>query len=224
MGKGDAPVRVTRRKLADYRKDAHNANTGSPRGARMLAESFRDLGAGRSLLADRDGVLIAGNHAVDGAAAAGIEDVIEIETDGSTVVVVKRVDLDLNGAADQRARRLALTDNRAGEVNLAWDVAQLSADPHLTAGLFRDDELEALLAERADAQTLVEQVEKRAEGASRIPGDPQHQIAPVLVVRDIAIVERALAATGLHNRGAALLLICRHYLQARVDKTDDQQP
>ena len=71
-----------------------------------------------------------------------------IRTDGTALVVVQRTDLDLTG--DDRARRLALADNRASELGLDWDVEQLKTQ--LTEGLdltefWTDAELEHLFEE-----------------------------------------------------------------------------
>ena len=73
-------------------------------------------------------------------------DVRTIETDGTELVVVQRIDLDLaNG--DTKARELAYADNRTSEF-LEWDAERIAAD--LEAGvdlesMFRKDELEKIL-------------------------------------------------------------------------------
>lgn len=118
-------IRVKRKKLSDYPKQPNNHNKGSERGKAMIAHSFEQYGAGRSLLADRDGVLIAGNQSIDGAAAAGITDVIEVTTTGNELVVVRREDLDLD---DPKAIELAYLDNRSNQVSLNFDAHQIAAD------------------------------------------------------------------------------------------------
>ena len=40
--------------------DPHNANRGTDRGRRAVADSLAECGAGRSILVDRDGTVIAG--------------------------------------------------------------------------------------------------------------------------------------------------------------------
>jgi len=123
---GEDSVKVQRKKLTDYRPNPRNHNTGTERGSEMIERSFKKYGAGRSLVADKHGVLIAGNQSQEGALEAGIENVIEIETTGDTVVVVKRVDLDLE--RDVKAAELGYIDNRANQVSLHYDVAQIVAD------------------------------------------------------------------------------------------------
>ena len=46
--------------ISDLIPDPRNANLGTERGLRMLDDSLREDGAGRSILVDRDGVTIAG--------------------------------------------------------------------------------------------------------------------------------------------------------------------
>lgn len=117
-------ARVTRKKLSDYRPAAVNPNRGTPRGVQAIADSLGRLGAGRSLLVDRDGEAIAGSHTLEAAADAGFTDVIEVETDGHELVVVRRRDLDLD--TDDRARALQIADNRTTQIGYRPDVKVLS--------------------------------------------------------------------------------------------------
>jgi len=110
--------------IADYQQDAHNANKGTPRGRSMLEHSFRQLGAGRSILGDRDTRIIAANKSAEVADGLGLK-VKEIETDGHTLIVVKRVDLDL--LKDPKAKELGIADNRTAEIGLEWDGAILES-------------------------------------------------------------------------------------------------
>lgn len=42
-------------------QDQHNFNRGTDEGARLMRKSLTELGAGRSILVDKDGNIIAGN-------------------------------------------------------------------------------------------------------------------------------------------------------------------
>jgi hypothetical protein len=115
-------------KLSDLKQDSKNANKGTPRGRKVLASSLEQYGAGRSVLIDRDGNLIAGNKTAQQAANAGIEDVIVVQTDGTQLVAVQRTDLSMD---DPKALGLAVADNRSSEVGLQWDadvLKELSVD------------------------------------------------------------------------------------------------
>lgn len=141
--------KVTKRKLTDYIPDMSNANDGSERGLQMIEDSLNQDGAGRSIVADKDGRLPAGNKTLEAAINAGFEDVIEVETDGHALIVHKRRDWDLTDPKGA-ARRYAYRDNRASEVSLNWNLEQILAD--VNAGvdlshLWTGDELDALLAD-----------------------------------------------------------------------------
>lgn len=69
--------------------DPHNANRGTARGRAMLEQSLRSYGAGRSVLTDKHGVLIAGNKTAEAAQKLGLS-IREVETDGTELVVVRR--------------------------------------------------------------------------------------------------------------------------------------
>ena len=134
-------------KVADLTPDASNANRGTERGRYALEASLRKYGAGRSILIDRNGRIIAGNKTAETAADVGIDDVIIVQTDGRQIVAVQRTDLDLDS---KEARELAYADNRVGELDLSFDPEQLLAD--LQAGVdlsafWRQDELDELLAD-----------------------------------------------------------------------------
>ena len=127
--------------------DVKNANKGTERGRYMVEASLRETGAGRSILLDKDGRIIAGNKTFEAASDIGLP-VRVVETDGTELVAVKRTDLDLDDDTGT-ARKLAYYDNRAAQVGLDWDAEQMLAD--LGAGLdlsamFRQDELDALIA------------------------------------------------------------------------------
>lgn len=133
--------------LADLTPDTHNANRGTARGRGLLERSLRQYGAGRSILADQHGNIIAGNKTLEAAADLGLP-IRVIETDGTELVVVQRSDLDLS--TDKAARELAYADNRIAQLDLDWDTEALLADQQagldLTGVGFSDDELTLLLA------------------------------------------------------------------------------
>lgn len=132
--------------LADLTPDTHNANKGTARGRGLLERSLRQYGAGRSILADQHGNIIAGNKTLEAAADIGLP-IRVIETDGSELVVVQRRDLDL--LTDKAARELAYADNRIAQLDLDWDTEALLADQadglDLAGVGFADYELAQLL-------------------------------------------------------------------------------
>lgn len=103
-------------------QDDHNFNKGTEAGRELMEKSFKELGAGRSVLIDKDGRIIAGNKSQKAAIAAGIKKVRIIETTGDELVAVKRTDISLDS---KEGRELALADNLTTQVNLAWDEVEL---------------------------------------------------------------------------------------------------
>lgn len=87
-----------------------------------MDESLRKFGFGRSILLDKNNRIIAGNKTAEKAGELGFENVVIVETDGRTIVAVKRNDVDLDS---QVGRELALADNATSKANLAWDEEQI---------------------------------------------------------------------------------------------------
>ncbi len=113
------------KRVSDLLPDDRNANRGTERGYAALEASLRKLGAGRSILIDKNGRIIAGNKTVEKAVDLGIEKLVIVPVDGDTVVAVQRTDLDLK--RDKRAKELAIADNRVGELAISWDAEVLAA-------------------------------------------------------------------------------------------------
>jgi site-specific DNA-methyltransferase (adenine-specific) len=163
-------------KVSDLIPDASNANRGTERGRYALEASLRKYGAGRSILLDREGRIIAGNKTAETAADVGIDDVIVVQTDGSKLVAVQRMDLDLDS---KEARELAYADNRVGQLDLDFDPEQILAD--LQAGVdldqfWRKDELDELLADlqpkatEGDTEPQVDRAEELRQKWQTAPG------------------------------------------------------
>lgn len=108
-------------KIGDLVFDDHNANDGTEAGNALVADSIGNLGLGRSVLVDKNNKLIAGNKTTQQATEQHFDDVLIVETTGEQLVVVRRMDLDLDDPDDPRARALALADNRTSAVNLKWN-------------------------------------------------------------------------------------------------------
>jgi len=134
----------------NLRPDPQNANRGTLRGRSLLEDSLRKYGAGRSIVTDRNGIILAGNKTAEVAVGELGMPTTVVETDGRTLVVVRRTDLDLDeGGA---ARELAFADNRVGELSLDWDpevIQETLADGAIDLtelGLFTQAELDDILA------------------------------------------------------------------------------
>ena len=142
--------------LDDLTPDDRNANKGTPRGQYMVQHSLEQYGAGRSILVDKHGKIIAGNKTTQAAQEMALP-VRVVQSDGRELIVVQRTDLDLDN--DAAARALAVADNRASEVGLEWDavvLGELAQEVDL-GKLFFPEELSAIL-EQAGTE-LINEVE-----------------------------------------------------------------
>lgn len=112
-------------KLSDLIEDDKNYNKGNDAGKALIGKSLKEFGAGRSILLDKNNRIIAGNKTVQNAAAAGLSDVIVVETTGGQVVAVRRMDVDLDSKI---GRQMALADNATAKANIEWDLDALNSD------------------------------------------------------------------------------------------------
>lgn len=135
--------------IGKLKADPENRRRHTTRNKALLKQSLENLGAARSIVIDEHDVVLAGNGVVEQASAAGITKVQVVESDGQTLVAVRRRNL-----SDDEKRQLAMYDNRTAEL-AAWNPEQLATDK--AAGLelapfFTDKELGAILS----AESLVE--------------------------------------------------------------------
>jgi DNA modification methylase len=153
--KNRARTRATRsiQTIGDLTPDPQNANLGTERGREALAQSLREFGPGRAVLIDRHGHTIAGNKTVEEAKRLNIPLQV-VKTVGNVLVAVQREDLDLT--TDSRAKRLAIADNRVGQLDLEWDVdmlKQLQAEGVDLSAFWTPEEFATLFAEPAAGLT-----------------------------------------------------------------------
>lgn len=110
--------------ITQLRHDKKNFNKGTEEGKDMMEKSFKEHGAGRSVLLDKDNNIIAGNKSTSAARKAGIKKVRVIETDGTELIAVKRTDISIDS---KEGREMALLDNRTAQINLSWDEVELAS-------------------------------------------------------------------------------------------------
>jgi len=168
---------VVHKKLSELKPDSRNANKGTPRGNQMIEDSLRQYGAGRSILLDKHGTIIAGNKTVENCGAIGMDDVLVVQSDGTRLVAVQRTDLDL---ADPRTRQLAIADNRAGQVSLDWDVDALKGlvgDGVDLAPFWSADELATMWPQTVDLLTGEDDVPP-------VPAEPVSKLGDLYILGD----------------------------------------
>jgi len=148
--------------------DVANPRKHGARNLAVMADSLKAVGAARSIVISETGEVLAGNGIMEAATRAGIRKVRIVDTDGTTLVAVRRA-----GLTPEQARDLKYFDNRAGEL-AEWDPSQVATD--MAGGLdlrpFWTPEEEAALLSAAS----VDEVMRMAADHS---ADPVEEPAPV---------------------------------------------
>ena len=135
-------IKVERKKLADYIQNPQNPVAHSPRNYGVLIDSIQEVGAFRSGAASK-GKMLAGNLTLEAMAEAGIEEVLEVTTDGKVWVVVNREDM-----TPEQERKAAYYDQRSATL-ADWNPEQIVLDIEAgldLGGMFYEDELKDILA------------------------------------------------------------------------------
>jgi DNA modification methylase len=151
--------------IKDLKADHRNARKRTDRSASLIAESLKRFGAARSIVIDEDNRILAGNGTVEGAKAAGIQNIRVIETDGTEIIAVKRT-----GLSEDDKIGLALADNRTSDLS-DWDkdmLQQLSAE-HDLAPWFEPDDLAEIIGE---AEQLPTEGLTDADDVPEVPEEP----------------------------------------------------
>ena len=112
-------------KITDLKFDDKNFNKGTSYGKSLMEKSLQKFGAGRSILADKNLKIIAGNKTAESFGELGLEDVEIVQSDGTKLIVVQRMDIDLD---PPQGREMALADNQTAKVNIEFDYEMLESE------------------------------------------------------------------------------------------------
>lgn len=149
-----------------------NPREHTPANLGLIVKSIHTVGAGRSVVVNRNQRVVVGNATTEAAIDAGIRKVAIIHTDGNTLVAVQRDDLD-----PEDERLMALYDNRAAEL-ADWSpsvVMKMKEDGVPVDEILTPSVMRTILAEarQREAQEIAEQErwERQAQGR----GDPDDE-------------------------------------------------
>lgn len=124
MSENGKKPKVENAKVTDFQPDPNNPNLGSERGSYMINDSVQKFGAARSIVVDKNGIVLAGNKTQQALSDIGVEDAVVVDSDGQQLVVVRRNDLDLL-KDPERAREYTIADNRTSEISMNWSPEEL---------------------------------------------------------------------------------------------------
>lgn len=109
--------------IKDIKYDQHNYREHDERNLSIIKKSIQRCGAGRSILLDKNGEIIAGNATYKTLQELGIPVKI-IPTDGKTAIALQRTDLDTNS---RKRKELAAFDNSTSD-KVKWNFDNIAAD------------------------------------------------------------------------------------------------
>lgn len=109
--------------MSEIKLDPRNYRKHGDKNKQLINESLKNLGAGRSIVVDKDDVIIAGNGVFEQAKEIGLK-VRVIETNGTELIAIKRTDL---STEDEKRKLLAIADNKTSDTS-EFDFELLSND------------------------------------------------------------------------------------------------
>jgi hypothetical protein len=129
--------------LKDLSPDPKNPRRHTERGMGLLEKTLEKLGAGRSILVDESGRILAGHGVVEAAGNVGIEKVIPVEASGHELIAVVR-----KGLREKQKQEMALADNRISDLS-GYDPGSLKSlgDVVDLSKFFTEREIQGLIKE-----------------------------------------------------------------------------
>jgi ParB-like chromosome segregation protein Spo0J len=109
---GKNSVKVEKVAIDDLQTDPANLRAHDERNARGIESSLRRFGAGRSIVIDGHGVVVAGNGTIEAARRAGMAEVLIVDPGPGQVVAVRRKDW-----TTTEATAYSIADNRLTDLS-----------------------------------------------------------------------------------------------------------
>lgn len=109
--------------MDEIKLDSRNYRIHGEENKRLIRKSLSECGAGRSIVIDRDNVMIAGEGVYEQARSLGLS-VRVIESDGKELIAIKRTDL---SNSDERRKLLTFADNHTSDTS-KFDFSALVED------------------------------------------------------------------------------------------------
>lgn len=205
-------------KIAKFKPQTRNGNKHTQRGMGMLESSMRQYGYVSPMTAAADGEIIDGSARIETSATVFGDDAIVVHHDGTKPVIMVRDDIP--SADTPEARAISMAANRIAQVNLDFDaeviLGDLAAGVDLS-GMWRQDELDAMLAELTPPDWG-----EAFSGAPQEDRAPFQQMTFTLHDTQAEQVKRAIVAAGKlgdftdspnqNSNGNALAFICETFV------------
>lgn len=176
--------------------DPDNPRSHPPESISAIADSLKTYGQQKPIVIDDEGICLAGNGTLQAARELGWK-----------YIAASRSSLKGN-----RAKAFSVADNKSQEVSF-WDEDKLAS---ILIELEADDKTNLPTgfsdAEISEWINLADKKITPEDSRGSITLKLKNKIRIVLSIDDIEIFEKAIRATNLKNRGAAIVAICREYI------------
>jgi hypothetical protein len=126
----------------------------------LLKQSIQKLGLSRSIVVDKNNNVLCGNKQAHIATELGIKKARVVETTGDELIIVKRIDVDVDSA---KSCEISLTDNLIASKILGWDVDAVLSDmsKHLSFDARQYEGYECVTKELDISELLKDEVSRR---------------------------------------------------------------
>ena len=167
---------MNKTKITDLEFDNLNFNKGTNFGKSLMNKSLSKFGAGRSILIDKNNRIIAGNKTAEEFAEIGLENIQIVETDGKTLIAVRRNDIDLDSP---EGREFALADNQTAKTNIDFDFelieTEIDKETQIEWGFdFESQPDYSILENNEDIDTQLSQMTSGVKKAIQIEFENEH--------------------------------------------------
>ena len=183
--------------IDSIKADPNNAREHNDRSIDGLVASLKRWGQQKPIVIDKDGIIKAGSGTWSAARKLGWSEINVVQT----------------SLPAKEAERYAVADNRLGDLSyfdddlLAGMLDGLGAEDLASLG-FDQAEADELISMRGDPLEAVTKSASKSQG-----NNGQACVRLMIIVKNVALIEDALTATGEMNREKALLAICEAYLE-----------
>jgi hypothetical protein len=195
-----------RRKLSDLIPWERNPRTIKNAQAERLVDSVETFGQVETLAIDCDNNILNGHQRVSVLAGQyGMDYEVDVRVASRELT-------------ERERQQLTVYLHRGATGEWSFDeLANWGIEDDLVTWGFDDI---AAIAEAAQTTAIGE---SSITSTDRILGDKRKQIKPVLYADEIGDFEKAIIATGLRNRGEAIMTICRFYLEQHDNGEEEGQ-
>lgn len=193
--------------IKDLVPNERNPNTHPARQIELLSNIIKSRGWRVPItVSNKSGLIVRGHGRYEAAKKLNIK---KVPVDYQDYETEEEEQADL--LADNKIAEMSENDPE-GLLSMLEDLNSLDVDIELSGYDFADM---AVLRDALDKVALIEEDIENKEKKSLSLGPKQNEVKIVICVDDIATVEKAIQETGERKRGAAIVKICKEWLNGK---------